>query len=538
MDERSDGAVRASGTEIHGLPAVYCLLLTVVCIWLFFYHLASRDLWSSHEARAAQDAQTIVSDGCWGLPRLFDRKIEMQKPPLYYWLVAGIARARGLPVDAWDVRLPAAAAGFGGVFLLFAFGVWRGRALAGLLGALTLATSIHYTWLARTGRTDMPLAFAISATLLAFYLGRTRQKEAEGRGAWWCFLAAYLAAAAAFMLKGPIGVVLPGVTAAVWLWLEGDLRFRRRCVGLVHELGLWWGIPLTLALALPWFVWAGVQTHGALWQTFFWYHNVERAFTDAVGHHANAWWEYGPLLVSGLFPWSLFLPLAGWYLWRTGRLRAYPEAKFGLAWLATITVLLTFVRFKRADYLLPAYPGAALLLGCVGQTWWQARGMRLGPVLVLAGVVLGCCGGWWYYVDRYLPRHEAEQEDRTFAAAIRRLAPLPNNVVIFFRTEAHALAFHVGRPLDTILEWENLDWWAARAETTYVVMPPEIGRDWPRYLRSGRLEEVMRNTDGVAGPRAHPLVLYRTRALPRSPVDRNSQACRSLPSCLPLPAKP
>src|SRR5438094_8663458 len=54
---------------------------------LIFYRLADRDLWSSHEARAAQDAQTILDDSL-GLPRLFDGRLELQKPPLYYWLVA------------------------------------------------------------------------------------------------------------------------------------------------------------------------------------------------------------------------------------------------------------------------------------------------------------------------------------------------------------------------------------------------------------------------------------------------------------------
>ena len=42
----------------------------------------------AHEARAAQDAQTILDDDDWGLPRLFDGRLELQKPPLYYWVVA------------------------------------------------------------------------------------------------------------------------------------------------------------------------------------------------------------------------------------------------------------------------------------------------------------------------------------------------------------------------------------------------------------------------------------------------------------------
>src|SRR5262245_37023895 len=71
---------------------------------LFFYRLADRDLWSSHEARAAQNAQSILIDGAWGLPHLFDGKPELQKPPLYYWLVAAVAGMSGGVVDAWTVR--------------------------------------------------------------------------------------------------------------------------------------------------------------------------------------------------------------------------------------------------------------------------------------------------------------------------------------------------------------------------------------------------------------------------------------------------
>src|SRR5262245_60995661 len=80
---------------------------------LFFYRLADRDLWSSHEARAGMDAQVLLDDGAWGLPHLFDGRPEMQKPPLYYWLVAALAWLRGGRVDAWAVRLPSALAALG-----------------------------------------------------------------------------------------------------------------------------------------------------------------------------------------------------------------------------------------------------------------------------------------------------------------------------------------------------------------------------------------------------------------------------------------
>src|SRR5689334_17078788 len=99
---------------------VYLCLVACVCGQLFFYRLGDRDLWASHEARAAQDAQRILDDGDWLLPRLFDEQVELQKPPLYYWLVAVAGRVRG-GVDAVAVRLPAAAAGLATVLALFGF---------------------------------------------------------------------------------------------------------------------------------------------------------------------------------------------------------------------------------------------------------------------------------------------------------------------------------------------------------------------------------------------------------------------------------
>src|SRR5262249_7700180 len=116
-----------------------CILLGALA-FLFSYRLADRDLWSSHEGRAAQNAATILREGHWGLPKLFDGHPELQKPPLYYWLVALIAQARGGTVDGWAVRLPAALSALGGVLLVFFLLAWRGRPLAGVIAALVLAT--------------------------------------------------------------------------------------------------------------------------------------------------------------------------------------------------------------------------------------------------------------------------------------------------------------------------------------------------------------------------------------------------------------
>ncbi len=146
-------------------PILCVLCVFVVNYLLFFHRLADRDLWSSHEARAGMDAQTVLDDGAWGLPHLFSGEPELQKPPLYYWLVAAIAWLRGGAVDAWAVRLPAAGAALLTVLALAAFGRARGRVVAGLTAALVLATALHFTWLARIGRIDMPLCLTVGVAV-------------------------------------------------------------------------------------------------------------------------------------------------------------------------------------------------------------------------------------------------------------------------------------------------------------------------------------------------------------------------------------
>src|SRR5262249_4387669 len=141
------------------------------CLYLLFFHrLADRDLWSSHEARAAQNAQTLLDTGEWLLPRLYDNRPDLQKPPLYYWLAAGIARWRGGAVDAWAVRLPATLTALGCLAALVLLGKSRGRR-AGFIAAAVLATAVLFTWLGRVGRIDMPMTLAVTVALVCYYQG-------------------------------------------------------------------------------------------------------------------------------------------------------------------------------------------------------------------------------------------------------------------------------------------------------------------------------------------------------------------------------
>lgn len=495
------------------------MLLLLLCGSLFFFGLGDRDLHSAHEARAAQNAQMVLSDGAWGLPRLFDQHLELQKPPLYYWFVALCAELFGGTVDVWAVRLPAACSALACVLFLYFLGWKRGNALAGFLAALILATCLHFTWLARVGRIDMPLTCAVTIAVGCFYHGQAAAVENRGGRIW--FTLGYLAVAIGVLFKGPVAIVLAiGITSAHVL-TEKLARATQTSGAGAWLKSLIWGLPLTLLVAGPWFVWANAETGGRLWDVFFWHHNFERGLGGAESLASHSIWFYFPRAFVDLLPWSAALLPAVWLARRIGWANLEREARLGAVWFAMVFVFLSLMSFKRADYLLPAFPGAALFLGSlaarvIGAEEALSIPIRLRRTLSHGIVVVATLTvvGWLAYIVLVVPAQERDWPYQKLGQEIRRHTDMP---VIFFRAESHVLAFHVGRPLDTILEWENLDIWASKGFPVYFVMPNDCATSWQEHLRQGRLEEVFRTDDYAWGKSQRPLVVM--RSCPPSTAD-------------------
>jgi 4-amino-4-deoxy-L-arabinose transferase-like glycosyltransferase len=486
------GVAAQQGSWRAWLPGIG---LFTFCAILFFLGLGERDLTSSHEARAAQNAQTILDEGHWLVPRLFDRHLELQKPPLYYWLVALIGWLQGGMVDAWAVRLPAAIAALGCVLFLFFLGHRVGRPYAGLLAGLILTTSLHFTWLAHVGRIDMPLTFAITVALGAFHLG---QREPMLQLRWHAL--GYASLGVGLLLKGPIAAVLPAIVVGT-VWLRGLWNRQERAVSKFRTL--WWGVPFMLAIAAPWYVWANIQTDNQLWEVFFWYHNVERGLGGSEALKAYPWWFYLPRSAIDLLPWSLVIPVAVFRFVRRGD----DDAARGLLWFGSIAVFLSCMSFKRADYLLPAYPGMAIVLGVTLERWWSESGSKRRHVTVLASLLLTYVLGWQVYHLGFAQADDA----RPYEVMAERIRAETKGPVIFFRAESHVLMHHLGQPVHTILEWENLEWWTRRPRVVYFVMPEACAAELAERLPSATLHEVLRTRDFADGRRDRAMVVLRTQ---------------------------
>jgi len=468
---------------------VFALVLLGSAI-LFFVALSNRDLFASHEARAAQNAQLSLDNHDWGVLHLFDGSPDYQKPPLFYWLVAAVTWLCGGQVDAFAVRFPVALAGWSIVLLVMQFLRSRGRPTAAIIAGLTLTTAQHFLSVSRIGRIDVPLTAAVTVCIFALMKER--------------WLVAAIAIGAALLLKGPIGIIIPIVVCL--LARNTNKGLPRMPVGLTSIL-------IGIVIAAPWYIAVGFQTRWEFWRVFFWYHNVQRAAgtSDELARHPV--WFYLIRWVIDWLPWSPGLVVAVFIAIRRQLWRVDKELRLGLVWVTAVSVLLSCSRFKRADYLILAYPGAAILLGCVGERtylkineWNQVRLRRLAMVSLFAtiGVYIGM-------ESIYMPQVNEQYPQSSFATVIRQHARA-DQTVVFFRVEDHLLTYHVQPPLVTVMEWENLDVWIKRLVDGWIVLPEAELDTWPESLKNGTLHEVARLVDAIGRERPRTWVLMRSRA--------------------------
>jgi hypothetical protein len=307
-----------------------------------------------------------------------------------------------------------------------------------------------------------------------------------------------LLAGIALLLKGPIGVVLPGAALTAYLLIER--------VPLRHVIMPTIGVGLTaLVVALPWYLWANHETDGEFFRVFFIYHHLNRAFGGAEALAGHPWWFYLPRFAADSLPWTplLIAALAG------RRWRGDGDARFGLVWLAVMVAVLSCSRFKRADYLLPTYAGAAMFLGCAAERWYQTRQLDTRRRAALGfALVLALLPAWWIGFDHFITaKEEVANAQRPFALVVREAAPAPEPV-LFFRVESHLLAYHVGRPIHTLVEWTDLD---ADLQSTgpHVVVTRAEFLDEVREHVGAPIEVVARSEDVNRGPAHRPLILLR-----------------------------
>src|SRR6185503_16352296 len=319
--------------------------LTALCGALYFPYLDSAPFFDKGEPREALAVQDIVQRGEWLVPLKRATDIP-SKPPLFHWSAALVTRWTGSLTEA-TIRFPSALYATLGVLLIY----WLGRktfdAKTALLGSAILATTMVYQDQALSARVDMTLCLFVTLSLTLFY---SLYRGYLTNPLW--FYGFYIVVGIGTLAKGPLGVVLPGLVA-------GSLALIERRWDLIKKFSFHPGVVLTGVLATGWYVIAVTRGGEGFFDRQILQENLSR-FVGGSGH-SHPIYYYIPYLISQSLPWSLFLPVLLWDLFKKG-IHENNGVLFLKLWFLVMFGFFSIALGKRPVYLLPLYPALSLLL--------------------------------------------------------------------------------------------------------------------------------------------------------------------------------
>jgi 4-amino-4-deoxy-L-arabinose transferase-like glycosyltransferase len=356
------------------------ILLALLALALDLPGIAALPVLDRDEARFAQATRQMIETGDY-LRIRFQNEARNKKPAGIYWLQAASVRAFGDAAGTaiWPYRLPSVVGAVAAVLLAFGLGQGLVGRRAALIGAGLLAATLELSVEAHIAKTDAVLLATAVAAQGA--LGLIYRAARERRPAPWRWpLVFWLAQALAILIKGPVVPVLSLLTVIA-------VSAADREAGWLKGLRAWWGVPLLLAIAGPWFLAIDRATGGAFID--------EAVGHDLLGKLIGAQEAHGApplthllILLAGFWPATLFLGAIVAQAWRARRDIA---VRFLIAWAVPFWILVELVPTKLPQYLLPVYPALALMAGravLAGGASWRRYDVLFAAIWALVGLCL------------------------------------------------------------------------------------------------------------------------------------------------------
>ncbi len=341
-----------------GTPIRLCVLVAVVYLLITLPFLGRSPLFDPDEGYYPETAREMLERGNL-LDPIFNGQPRWGKPVAFY--LAETVSFKVFGMDEWAARLPSVLAGLGFVLLTLSAGARLFSVRAGFYAGLLTAVSLQPVVYSRTAVPDMLLSVFVTLSLYAFLRSRVIGRQTASDNTRWWLLLAYASAGLAFLTKGPLGLILPGLTIFAYLLFSGNAK------GLL-ELKPLTGIPVFLLVAAPWFIYM-YSLHGVPFlNEHFIQRNVNRYFTTKWQHSGSVLY-YAPVLIAGVFPWTVaFLGGLGSILHqafgkarRLGNKTFRNEDIFVLCWFGVMFIFFSFSHSKLPNYVLPLYPAMILL---------------------------------------------------------------------------------------------------------------------------------------------------------------------------------
>ena len=331
----------------------YALLL-LLCLGLYLPGLAHLPVTDRDEARFAQATRQMLETGDLVAIRYQDAA-RNNKPAGIYWLqAASVALFSNAESNAiWPYRLPSLLAASGAALLVFGLGQGLVGREAAFIGAALLAASIGTVIEAHLAKTDAALLACVAAAQLA--LGRIYLHARSGAANvsdWRFALLFWAALGLGILIKGPVAPLVAGLTALALSLADRDARW----LAALRPLP---GFALLAIMVLPWLFAISSVTEGSFIKDSLGRDFLGKLIGAQESHGAPPLY-YLLLLAVTFWPGALFLGHAAGWAWQQ---RRAPAERFLIAWAVPFWFLVELVPTKLPNYLLPAYPALALMIG-------------------------------------------------------------------------------------------------------------------------------------------------------------------------------
>lgn len=339
----------------------YLWILLGICIVSLIIFLGNALFNTKGEPREAIVAVSMLKYGNWILP--VNNGVDIAyKPPFFHWCIALLSLIQG-HVSEFTSRLPSALALTAMVIAGYKFYAKRRSAHIAFLACLVTLTSFEIHRAGTNCRVDMMLtAFMVIALYRLYKWGENGLRGVP--------FVAILCMSGAFLTKGPVGVLLPCLVTAVFLWIRGVHFVKLSYTFAIVAIG-------SCVLPVCWYVAAYIQGGDTFFQLVY-EENVLRFLGKMSYSSHDKPVSYNFLtLLAGYVPYTLMIVISLFalkYKKPTGTVKTWlhklshyiknmDDARlFSLLSIVIIFVFYCIPKSKRSVYLLPIYPFVAYFI--------------------------------------------------------------------------------------------------------------------------------------------------------------------------------
>jgi len=349
---RDIGALFARATASHARALAVLVVVSLIAFLPGFFNIPPVD---RDEARFAQATKQMIESGDY-IDIRFQDEVRYKKPVGIYWLQAGVVRAAdaigvsNAHTTIWLYRVPSLIGAIGAVLLTYwaalAFVTRRSALLAGLMVATCMLLNVE----ARLAKTDAMLLMCCVAAMGV--MARAYLTQSTGRDIPWRHaLLLWSALAGGILLKGPLILMVAGLAALALSIADRSARWLMRLRPMV-------GVLWVLLLVLPWFLAIMSRAGEAFLEESVGQDLLAKIFKGQETHGAPPGY-YLALFWVTFWPAAPLAAVAAPAVWRH---RREAPLRFLLAWVVPCWLVFELVVTKLPHYVLPLYPGIAILI--------------------------------------------------------------------------------------------------------------------------------------------------------------------------------